>query len=132
MDDLLEPVKQADGSVSDPAADATAYLLTSTGGSGGSVSAADVDPTLLAAIDRMLEATKSFNTVSMVDSVIGLDEAGKELYRKMAAMTDSMGAVDKACRDIAAATKLAARLPVDRLDPLLRNDLRLRAASCRG
>ena len=27
---LLEPVKQADGSVSDPAADATAYLLTST------------------------------------------------------------------------------------------------------
>lgn len=71
----------------------------STGGSGGSASAADVDPTLLVAIDRMLEATKSFNTVSMVDSVIGLDEAGKELYRKMAAMTDSMGAVDKACRD---------------------------------
>jgi hypothetical protein len=46
----------------------------STGGSGGSASAADVDPTLLVAIDRMLEATKSFNT-------------------------DSMGAVDKACRD---------------------------------
>jgi len=42
------------------------------------------------------------------------------------------GDVDKACRDIAAATRLAARLPVDRLDPLLRNDLRLRAASCRG
>ena len=42
------------------------------------------------------------------------------------------GDVDKACRDIAAATTLAARLPVDRLDPLLRNDLRLRAASCRG
>ena len=29
---LLEPVKQADGSVSDPAADATAYLLSSTEG----------------------------------------------------------------------------------------------------
>ena len=42
------------------------------------------------------------------------------------------GDVDKACRDIAAATRLAARLPADRLDPLLRNELRLRAASCRG
>jgi hypothetical protein len=42
------------------------------------------------------------------------------------------GDVDKACRDIAAATRLAARLPADRLDPLLRSDLRLRAASCRG
>ncbi|MFM7266557.1 MAG: hypothetical protein ACKOZW_13390 [Cyanobium sp.] len=41
------------------------------------------------------------------------------------------GDVDKACRDIAAAAKLAATLPADRLDPLLRNDLRLRAASCR-
>lgn len=38
---------------------------------------------------------------------------------------------DKACRDIAAASKLAAALPAERLDPLLRNDLRLRAASCR-
>ena len=42
------------------------------------------------------------------------------------------GDVDKACRDIATATRLAARLPADRLDPLLRSDLRLRAASCRG
>ncbi len=38
---------------------------------------------------------------------------------------------DKACRDIAAASKLAAALPAERVDPLLRNDLRLRAASCR-
>jgi uncharacterized protein YceH (UPF0502 family) len=38
---------------------------------------------------------------------------------------------DKACRDIAAAVKLAADVPAERLDPLLRNDLRLRAASCR-
>ena len=42
------------------------------------------------------------------------------------------GDVDKACRDIATATRLAARIPADRLDPLLRSDLRLRAASCRG
>jgi hypothetical protein len=41
------------------------------------------------------------------------------------------GDTDKACRDIAAAAKLAARLPAEQLDPLLRNDLRLRSASCR-
>jgi hypothetical protein len=41
------------------------------------------------------------------------------------------GDTDKACRDIAAAVNLAARLPAGRLDPLLRNDLRLRSASCR-
>ncbi len=41
------------------------------------------------------------------------------------------GDTDKACRDIAAAVKLAARLPAAQLDPLLRNDLRLRSDSCR-
>lgn len=41
------------------------------------------------------------------------------------------GDTDKACRDIAAAVKLAAALPPGRLDPLLSNDLRLRSASCR-
>ncbi len=41
------------------------------------------------------------------------------------------GDTDKACSDIAAAVKLAAPLPAERLDPLLRNDLRLRSASCR-
>jgi hypothetical protein len=41
------------------------------------------------------------------------------------------GDVAKACRDIAAASKLAATLPANQLDPLLRQDLRLRTASCR-
>ncbi len=41
------------------------------------------------------------------------------------------GDTDKACRDIAAAVKLAAAVPAGRLDPLLSNDLRLRSASCR-
>lgn len=41
------------------------------------------------------------------------------------------GDTDKACRDIAAAVKLAAAVPAGKLDPLLRNDLRLRSASCR-
>ncbi|MFM7360734.1 MAG: hypothetical protein ACKO25_02705 [Cyanobium sp.] len=41
------------------------------------------------------------------------------------------GEPQKACRDIAAATKLAATIPAEKLDPLLRNDLRLRSESCR-
>jgi hypothetical protein len=36
-----------------------------------------------------------------------------------------------ACRDIALAASLADRLPAARIDPLLRNDLTLRQASCR-
>jgi hypothetical protein len=35
-----------------------------------------------------------------------------------------------ACRDIAQATGLAARLPTPKLDPLLREDLKVRQASC--
>lgn len=42
------------------------------------------------------------------------------------------GDVAKACRDITAASKLAAKVPADQLDPLLRQDLRLRTASCQG
>ncbi len=41
------------------------------------------------------------------------------------------GEPQKACRDVAAATKLAATMAADQLDPLLRNDLRLRSESCR-
>ena len=37
----------------------------------------------------------------------------------------------KACQDVAAAAKLVAARPGESLDPLLRNDLRLRIASCR-
>ncbi len=37
----------------------------------------------------------------------------------------------KACQDVAAAAKLVATRPSEPLDPLLRNDLRLRLASCR-
>lgn len=36
-----------------------------------------------------------------------------------------------ACRDISRAVALARRIPPSRLDPQLRNDLRLREASCR-
>lgn len=36
-----------------------------------------------------------------------------------------------ACRDIAKATELARNVPQNKLDRLLRNDLKLRAASCR-
>ena len=36
-----------------------------------------------------------------------------------------------ACRDIAQAVALARKVPQDRLDRLLRNDLQLRSASCR-
>lgn len=36
-----------------------------------------------------------------------------------------------ACRDIALAAAVAARLPAARVDPLLREDLKLRQASCR-
>lgn len=36
-----------------------------------------------------------------------------------------------ACRDIALAAALAARLPAAKVDPLLREDLKLRQASCR-
>lgn len=36
-----------------------------------------------------------------------------------------------ACRDIAKATELARKVPQNKLDRLLRNDLKLRAASCR-
>ena len=41
------------------------------------------------------------------------------------------GEPQKACRDITAATKLARAIPADKIDPLLRNDLRLRSKSCR-
>jgi hypothetical protein len=41
------------------------------------------------------------------------------------------GDPQKACRDIAAASKRAASIPAEKLDPLLRNDLRLRTESCR-
>ena len=37
----------------------------------------------------------------------------------------------KACQDIAAAAKLVAARPNASIDPLLRNDLRRRLASCR-
>jgi hypothetical protein len=36
-----------------------------------------------------------------------------------------------ACRDIAKATALAARIPRDKLDPILREDLEVRRKSCR-
>ena len=41
------------------------------------------------------------------------------------------GDTRQACQDIAAAAKRAARIPNERLDPVLRNDLRLRVESCR-
>jgi hypothetical protein len=41
------------------------------------------------------------------------------------------GETEKACQDIAAAAKLAARRSGKALDPLLLQDLRLRVASCR-
>lgn len=41
------------------------------------------------------------------------------------------GDPQRACRDIETAAKLAAAIPPEKLDPLLRNDLRLRSASCR-
>ena len=41
------------------------------------------------------------------------------------------GDPQKACLDIEAAAKLAATIPAEKLDPLLRNDLRLRGQSCR-
>ena len=41
------------------------------------------------------------------------------------------GDTDKACQDIKAAGKRASRLTSERLDPVLRNDLRLRSESCR-
>jgi hypothetical protein len=39
---------------------------------------------------------------------------------------------DSACRDITRAVTLAGRKPPASLDPLLKEDLRLRAASCAG
>jgi hypothetical protein len=42
------------------------------------------------------------------------------------------GDTQKACQDITAATKLIATLPAGTLDPLLRNDLKLRSESCRN
>jgi hypothetical protein len=42
------------------------------------------------------------------------------------------GEPEKACQDIGAAAKLAARRSDKTLDRLLRNDLRLRIASCRA
>lgn len=41
------------------------------------------------------------------------------------------GDTEKACQDIAAAVKRAARIRSERLDAVLRNDLSLRAESCR-
>jgi hypothetical protein len=41
------------------------------------------------------------------------------------------GATAAACRDIAKATALAARIPRDKLDPILREDLEVRQKSCR-
>ena len=74
------------------------------GGTGGSAvgsagATAAVDPALLEAVERALEATRTYNTASLIDSAVGIDDEGKALLRKMAAMTDAMGAVDKACRE---------------------------------
>jgi hypothetical protein len=41
------------------------------------------------------------------------------------------GDTDAACRDIAKAAALAARIPKDKLDPVLRQDLEVRQKSCR-
>jgi hypothetical protein len=40
------------------------------------------------------------------------------------------GDTRRACQDIAAAAKRAAQIPKEQLDPVLRNDLRLRVESC--
>lgn len=74
----------------------------------------------------------------------GLDEALRRCDRVVAAYPKDpvplnerflihtlRGDPQKACRDIEAASKLVAATPAEKLDPLLRNDLRLRSESCR-
>ncbi len=73
-----------------------------------------------------------------------LDEALKRCERVVAAFPKDpvplnerflihtlRGDTNKACQDIASASKLAAAIPAAKLDPLLRNDLRVRSQSCR-
>jgi hypothetical protein len=73
-----------------------------------------------------------------------LDEALKRCDRVVAAFPQDpvplnerflihtlRGETNKACQDIASASKLAAAIPQAKLDPLLRSDLRVRSESCR-
>jgi predicted nucleic acid-binding Zn-ribbon protein len=88
-------------SIEPPSAPVETPAAGSGAAAGGSAPAATaaVDPALLEAVDRALEATRTYNTASLIDSAVGIDDEGKALLRKMAAMTDAMGAVDKACRE---------------------------------
>ena len=76
-------------------------------------------------LDRLKES------LSRCDRVVALFPADPSPLNDRFLLHSLAGNEEAACRDITRAVDLARRLPVSKLDPVLRNDLRLREAGCR-
>jgi hypothetical protein len=76
-------------------------------------------------LDRLKEA------IERCDRVVAAYPKAPEPLNERFLLHSLAGDNASACRDIARAASLADQLPAARVDPLLRNDLTLRQASCR-
>jgi hypothetical protein len=81
-----------------PAAEPAAPADSGKSEAAPAAGAASVDPALIAAAEKVLAATRDFQSASLVETAAGVDGDAMATIKQMCEFQDSMGSVDKACR----------------------------------